>query len=274
MKTIISFAISLLFFIDGSKGQDIQVSLMPSFVENQVKNYSITYSVRSSGNGTEQIMSTTKKQVKIKVVAIHDDFIDMQWQYGKVEFTEANSQINPFAVLMNTLSAGITVKYSIDKKGVINSITNRDEITATIQKNVDEKLTSMANDGSISSSMITTTKFQIQMMLSTLDQVDKIVLGDLFKFHQLYGKEYSSQPTEITVNQELLPEKYEVSLYSIDQANHSCLIKSRLIDDSNKEIIKEYRYNLTDYWLINHASQRASSDPLDVIQLYQIQLLP
>lgn len=121
MKTFISFIIFLLFFINDSVGQDIQVSLIPSFVENQVKNYNITYSVRSSGNGTEQIMSSTKKQIKIKVLAIHDDFIDMQWQYDKVEFTEDNSRNNPFAVLMNTLSAGIIISYSIDKKGVFNS---------------------------------------------------------------------------------------------------------------------------------------------------------
>ena len=175
---------------------------------------------------------------------------------------------------MNTLSAGITVKYSIDKKGVINSITNRDEIKTKIKKSIDDKLTLMINENSIDSSMVSTTKFQFQMMFSTPSQIDKIIIGDLFKFHQLYGKEYSDQPSKIVVDHDILPETYDVRLKSIDQSNQTCLIVSNLVNDSSKEINNSFKYNLSDYWLINYTSQRTSFDPLDVIQFYQIQLLP
>lgn len=273
MKTIISSTIFLLFFTNNFKAQNIQVSLIPSFVENQIKNYSITYSVRSSGNGTQQIMNTTKKQVKIKVVSIHDDFIDMEWQYGKIEFTEANSQNNPFTVLMNSLNAGITIKYSIDRKGVINSITNRDEITAKIKKNIDDKLTLIINENTIDQSMVSSIKFQFQMLLSIPSQIDKIIINDLFKFHQLYGKKYSDQPSDIVVDYDFSPETYKARLKSIDQTNQTCLIVSNLAD-TNKEINNSFEYNLSNYWLINHVSKRVSFDPLEVIQLYQIQLVP
>lgn len=252
----------------------MQITLKPSLKEDQVKNYSITYSVRSSADGTEQTMSTTKKQVKIKVVAIHDDFIEMQWQYDKIEFTEANSQNNPFTVLMNTLSAGITVKYLIDKRGVINSITNRDEIQTKIKESIDNKLTIMTKENSIDSSLVSRAKFQFQMMFSMPSQIDKIIIHDLFKFHQLYGKEYSDQPSEIVVDHDIIPETHSIRLKSIDQSNQTCLIVSSLVNDTSKEINNSFEYNLSDYWLINHISKRVSSDPLDVIQFYQIQLLP
>ena len=274
MKAIISSVIFLLCLIDDSNGQDQQVSLIPSFVEGQLKNYSITYSVELSGDRTEQIFRTTKKQVKIKVVAINGDLIDMQWQYGEVEFTEAKLQNNPFAVLMNTLSAGITVKYSIDKNGVINSITNRDEIKTKIEERIDEKLTSMINENKIDSSMLSTTKFQFQMMFSTPSQIDKIIIKDLFRFHQLYGKDYSNQPSKIVVDNDILPETYEIRLQSIDQSNQTCLIVSNLVNDTGKKINASYEYSLSDYWLKNHTSKRTSFDPIDVVQLYQIQLQP
>jgi len=273
MKPIFTSVLFLFFLINDSNGQNTSVSVIPSFVENQFKNYSITYSAHSSGNGTEQIMSTTKMQVKITVVAIHDDFIDMKWQYGKVEFTEAGSQNNPFAVLMNTLNAGITVEYSMDKNGVINSITNRDEITTQVKNNIDEILNSMVIDKTLNPSMKKTTKFQFEMIFSTPSQIDKIIIKDVFRFHQLYGKIYSRQPFKIVVDNDILPETHVVRLKSIDQSNQTCLIVSTLINDSNKEINSSFEYRLSDYWLLDHTSQRASSEPLDVIQLYQIQLL-
>lgn len=112
------------------------------------------------------------------------------------------------------------------------------------------------------------------MMFSTPSQIDKILINDLFKFHQLYGKEYSDQPSKIVVDHDFVPETYNVRLKSIDQSNQTCLIVSNLVNDTSKEINNSFEYNLSDYWLINHTSKRVSSDPLDVTQFYQIQLLP
>lgn len=274
MKTSISIAILLLFLHNGFRDQNIKVSLIPSFETNQIRNYSILSSASFDKNGAEQIISTTNKHIRIKVVSINDNFISMEWKYNEIEFIETNTQSNPYSVLMNTLSTGIIVKYLVDKRGVINSITNRDEIQAQVRQGVEDKLSSMINDNSIDLSIASRTRFQFQMMFSTSSQIDKIIINDLFKFHQLYGKEFTDQPSKIVVDHDIIPETYNIRLKSIDQSNQTCLIVSNLIGDSSKEINNSFEYKLSDHWLINFTSKRESFDPLRVTQFYKIQLLP
>ncbi|REG76888.1 hypothetical protein [Algoriphagus antarcticus] len=274
MNNHILFLLFLTFLTISPQDRGIKVNLIPTFVENQEKKYSIIYSVQTNTDGTKQIINKTKKQVDIKVISIHDDIIDMQWKYTDIEFIESTYINNPFTALMNTLCAGITIKYSTDKSGVIKSITNRNEISTKLRESIDEKLTLFINENNIDSSKVLATKSQLQMIFSDHSQIDKIIIGDLFKFHQLYGNEYSEQPTKIIVNSDIWLESHEVVLKSIDKSNQTCLLLSNLVNDSSKEINGSFEYNLSDYWLINHRSQIASFTPLDVMQFYQIQQLP
>jgi hypothetical protein len=254
------------------ESQNDQIILIPSFKSNQVKNYNIEYTVKTVSEGLEQIINTTKKQVALKVIDINDGNITMEWRYGKIEFVEAIPQNNPFDILMITLNAGLVIKYSINKKGIITSILNREEITTLINSNIEEKLNLLVEEKIIDPSMITTTKFQFQMMFSTPEQIDKIILSDLFKFHKMYGKTYSSSASEVKEEEDLMTRKYRVQLISVDNNNHTFNLSSKLIGEPNNEINQSFQFDLDDHWLIKYSSKRVSSDPLDVIQFYQIQL--
>jgi hypothetical protein len=168
------------------------VDLIPRFKKGEAKKYWIRYTTKSPVQRPYEIFNSTKKEVAIKVVAVRNASIDFEWTYLNVIFTDSIPQFNPIMDLMNSLSQNLTIKYTTDGRGKIKSVTNYKEIEAVLDRRVDSLTSLMSKDKSIAPSLIERTKFQFQMILSTEQLINQIVISDVFKFHELYGHTFLS----------------------------------------------------------------------------------
>lgn len=171
--------------------------------------------------------------------------------------------------LMNTLTKDLTIKYTTDSRGVIKSVTNYNEISSTIKGRVDALIENMVKDKSIDPSLIETTKFQLEMILSTEQQINKIVISDLFKFHELYGRTLRTGSPIQTIDSTL--ENYTIKLLSFN--NNVCRVDGALTGYSSdqKKGYKTYQFQVPALWLTKYTFKMEAYNPILVSQLYEIE---
>ncbi|MFM7858439.1 MAG: hypothetical protein ACKO96_42595 [Flammeovirgaceae bacterium] len=244
------------------------IDLTPSFKKGEEKKYSVRYTTKSPAQAPYQIFSSTKKDIIIKVVDVRNGgTMDLEWVYANVIFTDSIPQFNPIMDLINTLSKGLTVKYTTDGSGRIKSVTNYKEITTVLNHRIDSLISLMSRDKSIASSLVESTKFQLQMMLSTEQQIDQIVIGDVFKFHEPYGNSFSTNANTLIDASDPATDKYETRLVSVK--SNSCQLDGVLIDSKRKGH-KSYDFQVPSYWLIRHSYRLDTKAPMSVHQSYEI----
>ena len=267
LKTNVSFFFIALVCLSGFAQET--VDLTPHFKKGEVKKYRIRYIAKSPAQRPYQIFNSTKKDVVVKVADIRGGSIDFEWTYLNVVFTDSVPQFNPVMDLMNTLPQGLTVKYSTDNRGVIKSVTNYKEITAAVKQRVDSMISRMSKDKSIKPSFIESTKFQFEMMFSTEEQINQIVIGDVFKFHELYGHSFKTKSKLLISATDPASDKYETQLVSIK--NSLCQFEGVLTDNKRKGY-KTYEFQTPSYWMSKHVYKLDSRDPMSVSQTYEIKL--
>lgn len=262
--SIFFIAVCLSGFAQGA------IDLIPSFKKGEEKKYSVRYTTKSPAQAPYQIFSSTKKDIIIKVVDVRDGTMDLEWTYTNVIFTDSIPQFNPIMDLINTLPKGLTVKYTTDRSGRIKSVTNYKEIITALNHRTDSLISLMSRDKSIASSLVESTKFQLQMMLSTEQQIDQIVIGDVFKFHEPYGNSFSTSANTLINASDPATDKYETRLVSVKSA--SCQLDG-VLADSKRKGHKSYEFQAPSYWLVKHIYRLDTKDPMSVHQSYEIKAI-
>jgi hypothetical protein len=245
------------------------IDLIPSFKKGEEKKYSVRYTTKSPAQAPYQIFNSIKKDVIVKVTDARNDSIYFEWTYVNVIFTDSVPQFNPIMNLMNTLAQNLTVAYTTDNRGVIKSVTNHKEIAATVKQRIDATIETMSKDKGISSSLIENTRFQFQMMLSTKQQINEMVINDIFKFHELYGNTLSTQSKMLISATDPTTDKYETQLTSTK--NSICQFEGLLTGDKRKGS-KVYEFQTPSHWLKKYIYKLDSRDGMPVYQYYEIKL--
>jgi hypothetical protein len=262
--------VSLNGFAQGSNKHSTE--LIPHFKKDEIRRYQIKYTVKYPAQGHDQIFNSTTEEVVIKVVNIQNNLIDFEWTYLKATFIDSVPQYNPIMDLMNTLTRGLTVKYTTDSRGVIKSVTNYEEISSKIKQRVTDVIENMSKDKSIAQSLIESTKFQFEMMFSTTQQIDEIVISDIFKFHELYGKTSTSKSKLLIQATDSPSDKYEIQLASFKDNVYRFNGTLTGHPDNERKGHKAYEFEAPSYWLIRHVSKTEAHMPMPVSQFYEIEL--
>lgn len=134
MKRLTILTIIYLLFAGILNGQtEKTIRLIPNWTKGDIKRFEITNSTNVVSNGIAQIKSSTTKTVALQVVNVRSNTTDIEWKYENLTFADTIKDKNPLSVFMNELNKEMTVKYTINGKGTIKSITNYDEISAKIK---------------------------------------------------------------------------------------------------------------------------------------------
>jgi len=269
MRKLYFLTIICLLFAGILSGQtEKTIKLIPSWTKGDTKRFEITNSTNVVSNGIVQIKSLTTKTVALQVINVRSNTTDIEWKYENITFTDTISNKNPFSLLMNELNKGMTVKYSINGKGAIKSVTNYDEIYAKIKLKVDSALQVLSKNEKIDSSKMELIKFQYSMMFSSTEQIDKIALSDIFRFHQLYGYTFKTHQLTSIEDKIFAPkmsgpsDRSEIKLDSIDTIKQLYYLKgesrSPFLEKymtkvtKNRSIKLLYIFKYPENWLVEH----------------------
>lgn len=112
-------------------------------------------------------------------------------------------------------------------------------------------------------------KFQLSMMFSSNQQIDKIALSDIFKFHQLYGYSFTIHKLTSIEDKIFAPktsglsDRLEIELDSIDSNKQLYYLKGELRspflekymkeDIKNRSIKRVYVFKYPENWLVEHS---------------------
>jgi len=242
--------------------------LNPRFKNGEIRKYQIRSSTKSPAQGTYEIFNTIKEVIAIKVTGTESNSIAFEWTYLNVIFIDSVPQYNPVMDLMNTLTQDLTVKYITNTKGVIQSVTNYKEISTKIKQRTEAVIENMSKDKGINSSLIESTKFQFQMMFSTEQQINDIVINDIFKFHELYG--YSLTPKSLIRITDPPSDKFE--LHIVSHKNNQHQFEGALIGypSGEKKGYRIYKFDPS-YWPIKFTFRSDPNNPMPISQFYEIQ---
>ena len=269
MKRLTILTIICLLFGGILFGQtEKTIKLIPNWTKGDIKRFEITNSTNVVSNGIAQTKSSTTKTVSLQVVNVRSNTTDIEWKYENLTFVDTINDKNPLSVFMNELNKGMTVKYTINNKGNIKSITNYDEIFAKIKSKIDSTLQLLSKNEKIDSSKMELIKFQYSMMFSSTEQIDKIALRDIFKFHQLYGYTFKTHKLTSIEDKIFAPKMsgpsdiLEIQLDSIDTNKQLYYLKgesrSPFLEKYMKEVTKNrsikllYVFKYPENWLVEH----------------------
>ena len=269
MKRLNILTIVCLLFAGILSGQtEKTIKLIPNWTKGDIKRFEITNSTNVVSDEITQTKSLTTKTVTLQVVNVRNKTSEIEWKYENLTFSDTISNKNPLSVLMNELDKGLTVKYTINSNGTIKSINNYDEISAKIKSKVDSALQLLSKNEKIDSSRMKMIKFQYSMMFSSTQQIDLIVLNDIFKFHQLYGYSYRSDKITSIEDKMFAPQmsgpsdRLEMKLDSIDTDKQLYYLKGELrspfLEKYMKEDIKDrsikrvYVFKYPENWLVEY----------------------
>lgn len=261
--------VSLLFLTSLTCLSGFAQELNPRFKNGEIRKYHIRSSTKSPAQEPYEIFNTTKQDITIKVTGSQSNSIAFEWTYLTVIFIDSIPQNNPVMDLMNTLAQGLTVKYTTDTKGVIQSVTNYKEISTKIEQRTEALIENMSKDKSISSALIESTKFQFQMMFSTEQQINNIVISDIFKFHELYG--HALSPKSAIQITDPPSDKFEMCLVS--NKNDIQHFEGTLVGYPNgkRKGYRVYQFDTSSSWPAKFTFKSDINNPMSVSQFYEIQ---
>ena len=172
-------------------------------------------------------------------------------------FVDSTDQNDPFLYLMNTLNKKMTVRYIVNSQGIIQSISNLEEIKTKTLQQIDGIIQQMSQNNSIDASLVETYKFQLEMTLSSQELFDALVLQKDRKNH---------------IQEKGTPaDGYDVKLASCN--NNSCQLNGDLVSAfSDKKGKKIYQFELPGFWLQTYSSKWYATLPMNVSNSYTINL--
>jgi len=291
MRTMskIELIILFCFSVNTIIGQnDTTINLSANWRKGDTKKYEINQFSTILADGKLQTSSKTTKEVTISVVNENDSLFEIVWKYDEIRFSDSVSLDNPFSDLMNNLNRGLVVRYKINKQGSIKSISNYNEISARISSMVDSTLELISKNKKFDKSDSEMLKFQFSMMFSTDQQIDLIVLSDVFKFHQLYGKSYTLNKITSIEDKIFAPspggpaDSLLIKLISIDKSNSIYHLQGEFYNAffeqmKNKMPVDQrikhlYQFRYPGNWVFEFNSATTSSGFASINESYQIKI--
>lgn len=263
----------LLFMVGTCYAQDVQsIELIPSFKVGQTKKYRITSTSKSFvQEGYYEVFNSSLKDVIVKVISTKPGQTHIEWTYDRVVFVDSTDQNDPFLYLMNTLNKKMTVRYIVNSQGIIQSISNLEEIKTKTQQQIDGIIQQMSQNNNIDASLVETYKFQLEMTLSSQELFDALVLEDVYRFHELYGQSFQKDSKNHTQEKDTPADSYAVKLASY--TNNSCQLNGDLVSPfSDKKGQKVYHFELPGFWLQTYSSKWYATLPMNVSNSYTINL--
>ena len=240
-------------------GQDeSSIEITSAFKKGEVKKYQIVNTSKSFvQEGYYEVFTSSLKDVIVKVISTKPGQTHIEWTYDRVVFVDSTDQNDPFLYLMNTLNKKMTVRYIVNSQGIIQSISNLEEIKTKTLQQIDGIIQQMSQNNSIDASLVETYKFQLEMTLSSQELFDALVLQKDRKNH---------------IQEKGTPaDGYDVKLASCN--NNSCQLNGDLVSAfSDKKGKKIYQFELPGFWLQTYSSKWYATLPMNVSNSYTINL--
>ncbi len=250
-------------------GQD-SIQLALHLRRGEVRDYHFTSTTKHLIENGNYAVKSTEKDVTINILNIDDNKATAEWTYNKIMFVNTTSQPNPMFSLINTLNKNMVIKYVINHKGVIQSITNHDEITLKVKQQVDSTIQQMGHDNILDPSLLENLKSQFEMILSSRELLDALILEDLYRFHELYGRSFQKHSGQLVLEKYMPDDGFAIKLTS---ANSKCLLKGDLVSTfKDKTGQKTYEFEIPSFWLAFYSLEWSSTVPTNFSTLYTITL--
>lgn len=270
-----SFAFPILIFLSNSPvfGQGREyVSLNLNSTEGEIRKYHIkSTSKLITENGNHYELSTIEKNITIRVLRLQKNKVDIEWTYDSVSHINTRPQLEPSMDLIRTLNNGMIVKYTVSEHGEILSISNSNEIILRVKQQIDGLIRQMTKDNAMDSSKMGMLKFQFEMILSSEVLLEVVVFGDIYKFHELYGKSFQKGVKKLIPAKDPPDDRYAVGLELT--AHNNCRLSGELISSfSDKKGRETFEFEVPSYWLILHSLNWSASVPVNVWNSYEIRL--
>lgn len=270
---LLIFILATLLVNKIALGQDeSSIEITSAFKKGEVKKYQIVNTSKSFvREGYYEVFNSSLKDVIVKVIDTRPDQTLIEWTFDRVVFVDSTDQNDPFLYLMNTLNKKMTVRYIVNSQGIIQSISNLEEIKTKTLQQIDGIIQQMSQNNSIDASLVETYKFQLEMTLSSQELFDALVLEDVYRFHELYGQSFQKDRKNHIQEKGTPADGYDVKLASCN--NNSCQLNGDLVSAfSDKKGKKIYQFELPGFWLQTYSSKWYATLPMNVSNSYTINL--
>lgn len=273
-KYVLSISILAIIFSSGVIHGQGTNSIKPtlSLKKGESKKYHITSIAKSfTGEGSHEALQSTEKNVVIRILDINSDQIYIAWTYDMVSFINSAPQFDPILDLMNTLNKNMTIKYTVNSNGAITFISNYNEITLKVKQQVESMIQQMSQDTK-NASLVEALKLQFEMILSSQELLDALVLEDVYRFHELYGLSFQKGSKNLIPEKDMPDDSYAVEWISSN--NNKCKLNGELVSSfSDKKGQKIYEFTLPTYWLEYYSSKWYATIPMNISNSYTISLI-
>jgi hypothetical protein len=159
----------------------------------------------------------------------------------------------------------------VNPHGAIISISNYNEITSKVKQQVDNMIQQMSQNNNIDAFLVENLKFQLDMILSSQELIDALVLEDVYKFHELYGFSFEKGSKNLIPEKDTSADSYYVEW--IPTNNNKCKLSGELVSSfSDKKGQKTYEFELPTFWLEYYSSKWYATVPMSISNSYTITL--
>ncbi len=276
IKKLILLNLSLIISF-GVNGQEI--GLFPNWNAGESHTYLISENMKHEAMGKTRVQSQSSKEISIAVTNKSIKILNIEWTIKKIEYVDSVKSELP-DIGINRIAEGLVVKYTIgtddDHFELLNFRQLKDSIASRLNKNI----SNLATEMNVSEDKLAMMRTQFLMMYSTRPAIDAIVLPDIYKFHQLYGRKYivstsqtfDRKPVDKTMGS---PDQVEIILVNINDKTSSFNVKVispfAEIMGWSKSSNSSYVFSINDNWLDNHKSIFLVEGKSSMLSIYEIQ---
>lgn len=280
MKTIILILLASSFnLVYSQTAEQVSISLEPDWEKGTSVSYEIMQDNKFSTDGIQRSNTFASKNIFIEVTNNEKQIIELRWKYGIINFIDSLGKVDPLTLLMNTVQENLVVLYQLNKSNGSIEILNFDQIKDGISKRIKGTIDSLKNDMDFTEEHFQEIAFKLDLMFSSEDQINIIVLNDFFEFHRLYGKQYSTnQPQKIKEDNFGQPESdHYAMVISNTNYNQKHFVIEGVLESPfsekmgwDRHISKQYTFSLSNYWLLYHKTEMTFRTDKGTRSIYEI----
>lgn len=270
---LIVFSLLQSLILIGSSGDSTTIKLRPIFFKGEIKNYKVIKESIVLDRENIIINDKIEKDISITVLDYSDTLIKLEWEVNKIEIMENIPQDNPLSIFIVSIDHGLKIKYQLDKYGRMQRVNNYNEIKSAINEKIDNFITYLKNDAYYDNQYISLLEFQLKITYSTMEQINKLVLFDLFRYYCLYGNEY-----QLNESEQVLMACRE---YGIEDTVHvigSKYLEEKIISfkitkstsELHDKFLAVYQFHLDDKWIKQVNSEFRTNEIIEIIEYYTI----
>lgn len=275
-KRIVLLTLSLIisFNVMGQK-----IELYPNWNVGESNSYLIAESLKLSAMGESRVQSHCTKDITVTVTEKSVKQVKLEWTLKKVQHADSIKSELP-DVGINTIAEGLVVKYTVGIRTNYFQLLNFEELKDSIANRLNRNISNLASTLNVGDDKLSMMRAQFLMMYSTRPAIDAIILSDIYKFHQLYGRVYKINSSQ-TFDQKPVdksmesPDKVEAILESINDATSSFKVKvvSPFAEKMgwSKSNLSSYLFSIDNNWLVNHKSLSTVEGESSMTNVYEIQ---